>query len=58
MSVMDEVGAALAATPFAEYFALPEVVAHVKHIIGQHTANAMHIERRWHRDRLHAEKGA
>jgi hypothetical protein len=57
MSVMDEVSAALAATPFAAHFAKPEVIGIIKQIVGQHTANAMHIERSWHRDRL-AEKGA
>jgi hypothetical protein len=28
----------------------------VKAIIGQHSANVMHIERRWHRDRLTARR--
>lgn len=57
MSVMDEVETALANTPFAAHFAKPEVFGAIKQIVGQHTANAMHIERSWHRDRL-AEKGA
>lgn len=56
MSVMDDVQAALAATPFAAHFAEPHVRGIIKQIVGQHTANAMHIERSWHRDRL--EKGA
>lgn len=58
MGVMDEVAAALAATPFAAHFAQPVVLGVIKQIVGQHTANAMHIERAWHRDRLQAAKGA
>lgn len=58
MAVTDEVDAALAATPFAAHFAKPEVKDVIHRIIGQHTANAMHIERSWHKDRLEAAKGA
>lgn len=56
MTVMDQVNAAFAATPFKDHFAKPEVQALVAQIIGQHTADVMHIERRWHHDRL--TKGA
>lgn len=57
LSVMDEVYAALDATPFAEHFAKPEVREVLKQIVAQHTANAMHIERCYHADR-HEAKGA
>lgn len=57
LGVMDQVDAALAATPFATHFAKPEVSEIVHLIIAQHTANAMHIERSYHRDRQEA-KGA
>jgi hypothetical protein len=53
---MTAANAAFAATPFKDHFAKPEVQAVVKHILGQHTADVMHIERRWHHDRL--TKGA
>lgn len=53
----DMVCGLLADTPFAAHFAKPEVEAVVHQIIKQHTVNAMHIERRWHHDRLTA-KGA
>jgi len=52
MTITQEVDAALAATPFAAHFAKPEVATVVHNIIGQHTADVMHIERRWHADRL------
>lgn len=48
---------ALAATPFAAHFAKQEVRDVIYRIVGQHTVNAMHIERRWHHDRL-VQKGA
>lgn len=51
-----QVNTAFAATPFAAHFAKPEVQAVVAQIIGQHTVDVMHIERRWHHDRL--TKGA
>jgi hypothetical protein len=57
MGVMDEVFAALAETPFAEHFAQPHVREVLKQIIGRDTANAMHLERRYHADR-HEAKGA
>lgn len=58
-TVMDQVNAALAATPFSAHFAKPEVIEVVKQIIGQHTADVMHIERRYHHDRqVAAAKGA
>lgn len=56
LSVMDEVAAALAATPFAAHFAKPEVIEVVKQIVARDTANVMHIERRYHSDRI--AKGA
>ena len=53
MSVMDEVKAALSAmpSPLSDHFAKPEVIAVVAQIVGSHTANVIHIERGWHRDR-------
>lgn len=51
-SAMEEVNAALKATPFAAHFAKPEVQEVLQSIIGQHSANVVHIERRWHADRL------
>lgn len=56
MTVMDQVNAAFAVTLFKDHFAKPEVQAVVAQIIGQHTVDVMHIERRWHHDRL--TKGA
>lgn len=47
------------ASPFADHFAKPEVWTIVERIVGQHFANSMHIERRWHEDRTAAAgKGA
>lgn len=57
-STMEQVDAALADTPFAAHFAKPEVKAVLHAIVGQHTADVMHIERRWHQDRLNSAKGA
>lgn len=54
----EKVKAVLAATPFAAHFAQPHVQEVLQTIIGQHTADVMHIERRWHHDRLNAAKGA
>lgn len=51
-SALEEVRAALNATPFAAHFAQPAVVDILRSIIGQHTADVQHIERRWHVDRL------
>lgn len=56
LSIMDVVNAAFAKTPFAEHLAKPEVQDATRAIIAQHTANVMHIERRWHHDRM--TKGA
>lgn len=53
--IMDQVNAALAATPFADHFAKLEVKIAVGGIVAQHTADVMHIERRWHADRLAAK---
>ena len=57
LGVMDELFAALDATPFAAHFAQPHVREVLKQIVGAHTANAMHVERRYHADR-HEAKGA
>lgn len=51
LSVMDQIFAAFAATPFAAHFAKPEVREHLTRIVGQHTANTMNIERKTHHDR-------
>lgn len=55
-SALEEINAALGATPFAAHFAQAHVQDILRAIIGQHTANVQHIERSWHRDRL--AKGA
>lgn len=52
--VMDEVTKAFAATPWASHLAKPEVLDTVRYIIGQYTVDVMHIERRYHHDRLTA----
>ncbi len=54
--VMAKVNAAFGVTPYKDHFAKPEVQALVWQIIGQHTVDVMHIERRWHHDRM--TKGA
>lgn len=56
-SALAEVNSALGATPFAAHFAKPEVQAVLTNIIGQHSADVIHIERRYHQDRLAAKKG-
>lgn len=58
LPVMSKVFNTLAATPFAAHFAKPEVQAILTSIVGQHTADVMHIERRWHQDGLVAVSGA
>lgn len=60
MQVIDRVFAALAETPWKDHFAKPDVAQIIRNIVGQHTADVMHIERRWHHDRLEAasKKGA
>lgn len=50
--VIAKVEQALAATPFAAHFAQAHVHAVIHQIIGQHTANSMDIERKWHADKL------
>lgn len=50
--VMAKVNAVLAKTPWAAHFARSEVQDHLWQIIGQHTVDVMHIERKWHHDRL------
>lgn len=47
----DSFEALMAATPFAQAFARPEARQLLHRIIGQHSANVMHIERRYHADR-------
>jgi hypothetical protein len=56
MMVMDEVSAALAATPWREHFEKPDVQQALRNIVGQHTADVMHHEHRYHADRT--AKGA
>ncbi len=51
-SVVAEKVVALAhGTRFGDHFAKPEVKTFVHNVIGQHFANSVDIERRWHRDR-------
>lgn len=57
-AIMDTVNSAFAATPWAAHLAKGEVQDTVRAIIGQHTVDVMHIERRWHHDRLSAVQGA
>lgn len=57
MGIMDQVNAAFAATPFSDHLAKPEVQQVVQTIVGQHTVDVMHIERRWHHDKM-TNKGA
>lgn len=54
-STLEKVNAVLAATPFSAYFARPDVQSHLYRVIGQHSADIMHIERRYHVDRLNAK---
>lgn len=57
MGVADAVlGLLITVSPFKEHFMQPHVVAKVRQIISQHTADVIHIERRYHADRL--PKGA
>lgn len=58
MGVADQVDALFATTPWAAHFAQESVKAIIHQIIGQHTADVMHIERKWHEDGLNAAKGA
>ena len=41
----------LATTPFADHFAKAEARNHLYRVIGQHSANVIHIERRYHADK-------
>lgn len=50
-STLEEVNAALAATPFKAHFAQEHVQSILRNIIGQHTADVMHHEHRYHQDR-------
>jgi len=56
----NKVLAVLATTPWKVHFAKPDVQQVICNIVRQHTADVMHIERRWHQDRLEAaaKKGA
>jgi len=56
LATADDVLKLLAQTPFAAHFAKPEVAEVIKQTIGQHTADVIDIERRWHADAL--AKGA
>lgn len=56
LSVMDNVNEVLATSMFADHFAKPEVQEVIRGIIGQHTTDVIHIERRWHHDTM--TKGA
>ena len=51
-ATLAEVNAVLKATPFAAHFAQEHVQQVLTQIIGQHTADVMHIERRYHLDLL------
>lgn len=51
-SALEEVNAAFKQTPFAAHFAQQHVQEVLRSIIGQHSANVQHIERRCHADRL------
>ena len=55
--IENKVLALLATTPWKDHFAKPDVAQVIRNIVRQHTADVMHIERRWHHDRLKA-KGA
>lgn len=56
MSTMDAVNVVCAASQFADHLAKPEVQDTIRAILGQHTVDVIHLERRWHHDRL--TKGA
>lgn len=55
--VLSQVTRSFAKTPFGDHFAKPDPQAALRSIIGQCLADVMHIERRYHHDRLTA-KGA
>ncbi len=50
-AVTEKVTALAHGTRFAEHFAKPEVKSFVHNVIGQHFANSVDIEHRWHKDR-------
>lgn len=52
IGALEAVNKILQATPYAEHFAQEGVQLILQAIIGQHTADVQHIERRWHADRL------
>ncbi len=52
MDTADEVLALFATTPFATHFAQEHVGDVVRQIVGQHTADVIHIERCFHSDGL------
>lgn len=56
-TVLIDVNKVFQTTPFAAHFAQEHVQAVLRSIVGQHTADVLHIERRYHVDRL-AAKGA
>lgn len=47
-STMAEVNAVFDVSPFKLHFSQPAVQRVVRTIIGQHSADVMHIERQWH----------
>ncbi len=50
-AVAEKVAALAQGTRFADHFAKPEVKTFVRNVIGQHFANSVDIEHRWHKDR-------
>jgi hypothetical protein len=50
-TILGNIGALAKGTPFAEHFKNPDFLETVRRIVGQFTANVMHIERRYHADR-------
>lgn len=50
-TILANVGSIAKGTPFAAHFKNPDFRETVRRIVGQFTANVMHIERRYHADR-------
>lgn len=50
-TILANVSALAKGTPFAAHFKNPDFLETVRRIVGQFTANVMHIERRYHADR-------
>lgn len=50
--MMDDIHAIFAETPFKTHFAQDHVKVILQNIVAQHTADVMHLERRYHADRL------